>query len=462
MEEGTPPVWSPPGYVLRERVDGRRAETWRATSPTGATVAVTLLRSVDDVVAQCLRHDLALLAALPGEHLVRVHEVIERSPDLALVCDDTAGGSLAEILARRPQLAGPEIVTLVAPLAEALGELHEAGLVHGGVTADTILFTADGRPTLANPAVTRVLEPAPEGEVTPAADVFALCRIALEALSPDTAPVALGAALTTGVAGDPHERPGARALADAVLTACAAAPVGLVRRPPSRDMPAPARSTPVSPDAATRGAAPPATAMPAAPSDGQFREVRRPEFLSAVVDGLRGRVLGPAAVVVAVAVAVVLGLVWGRHSAVTPMTLPSTSPARTSPPAPPEAGATWTHTVAALTALRAQALTDHDAVLLDKVYAPGSPALRADTATVRSLSEKRLLVHGFAPRVLAARVLRVQADRTLLRVTETTPGYVFVDPTGRVAREVAAEAAHAFTMVLTGGPGSWRIVSISP
>jgi len=74
-----------------------------------------------------------------------------------------------------------------------------------------------------------VLTGAPAG---PAADVYSLCRVAAAALSRTAAPEALVAAVESGLAEDPHDRPSARRLAADVLRTCAAAPVRLVRAAP--------------------------------------------------------------------------------------------------------------------------------------------------------------------------------------------------------------------------------------
>lgn len=59
------------------------------------------------------------------------------------------GGSLARLLAERPALAPGEAVTILAPLAKAISELHHAGCCHGAIAPGAVLFDEEGAPVLA-------------------------------------------------------------------------------------------------------------------------------------------------------------------------------------------------------------------------------------------------------------------------------------------------------------------------
>ena len=48
----------------------------------------------------------------------------------------------------RGSLDAGEVVTVLAPIASALARMHAAGVAHGSVAASSILFTAEGSPTL--------------------------------------------------------------------------------------------------------------------------------------------------------------------------------------------------------------------------------------------------------------------------------------------------------------------------
>src|SRR5437763_1497188 len=192
--------WQLPGYQVQELVGlGGSGEVWRArVEATGEVVALKRLHSADVVARERLRREAALLSSVAGQHVVRVRDVVMTDTDAVLVMDYAEGGNLATVLAVRGELAGPEVVTLVAPLAMALADAHERGIVHGDVTPANIVFAADGRPLLTDFGVARAVgtaAPVVEGtagfvapEVLageppgPAADVYALCRVATDAL----------------------------------------------------------------------------------------------------------------------------------------------------------------------------------------------------------------------------------------------------------------------------------------
>ena len=129
-----------------------------------------------------------------------------------------------------------------AAVASTLADLHDMGIVHGRLDATHVLIGDDGRPRLCGLA-----EP---GDATPADDVAALGTLLgdLLARAPDTrrgprrwarAPAgaqrALGQVVEHATDPAPTRRPGARALADAILAAVPAASLprhhGLPGRP---------------------------------------------------------------------------------------------------------------------------------------------------------------------------------------------------------------------------------------
>src|SRR4051794_322992 len=205
--------WQLPGYDVLELVGfGGSGEVWRARiAGTGEVVALKRLRSADAVARERLRREAAVLSSIAGDHVVRVRDVVLTDADAVLVMDYAAGGNLATVLSVRGQIAAPEVVTLVGPLAMVLADAHDRGIVHGDVTPANIVFDADGRPLLTDFGVARAVGTvsdvvegtpaylAPEvlaGQpVTPAADVFALCTVARVALAVGSAPDALTAAV---------------------------------------------------------------------------------------------------------------------------------------------------------------------------------------------------------------------------------------------------------------------------
>ncbi len=148
-----------PGYDVEELVGfGGSGEVWRAREvASGEVVALKRLRaglSADaaarEVSEQRLSREAALLATIRHDHIVALRSVVPTDDGLVLVLDYAEGGSLAALLAARGRLSAGEVVTIGAPLAQALGDVHARGLVHGDVTPANVLFDGSGKPLLAD------------------------------------------------------------------------------------------------------------------------------------------------------------------------------------------------------------------------------------------------------------------------------------------------------------------------
>lgn len=202
MDEST---WRLPGYVIEEPIGaGADARVWRArVRRSGDPVAVKLLPVHKRDQLDAARAEAALLTGLDHPHLVRLHEAVPCRRGLALVLDLAAGGSLAQLLAARGRLTEGEVVTTIAPVGAALAYAHNAGVVHGDVSAANVLFTGVGLPLLADLGVARLtgddtiparstpayVDPAVAagGVPSPASDVFMLAAVALHALTGEPA-----------------------------------------------------------------------------------------------------------------------------------------------------------------------------------------------------------------------------------------------------------------------------------
>ena len=182
--------------------------------------------------------------------------------DLGLVMDYAAGGSLGQLLASRGKLGPGETVTVLTPIAQALAYLHSQGITHGDVSPGNVLFTAHGKPLLADLGVARMVadaqgvaeagtdgfrDPAPVDAVRaglqPARDVYSLAALGwfcLTGRAPEPGaqrpplpllvpgvPPELTAALEGGLHDDRRLRPTAAELADAVHRSATAVPVDL-------------------------------------------------------------------------------------------------------------------------------------------------------------------------------------------------------------------------------------------
>ncbi len=139
-------------YRLEARLGrGGAGEVWRArsTGPLAQVVAVKRLRAgLAD--AESLRREAEVLAELDHPHIVRVLEVVDDGPGLAVVMAHARGGSFADLLAERGRLAAGEVVALAAPVADALASAHRRGVVHADVKPANVLFTSEGQPLLSD------------------------------------------------------------------------------------------------------------------------------------------------------------------------------------------------------------------------------------------------------------------------------------------------------------------------
>ena len=207
-----------------------------------------------------------MLRGVRHEHVVRLRDSVPL-PDgsLALVLDLVDGGTLAQLVAARGHLRPGEVVTVLAPLAATLAELHAAGIQHGDLAPGNVLFDASGRPMLGDLGTVRItgetreeqfgtpgyvdpvvvagrrrrtgqrrLRPRRAGlvRVDRSAPPGAVLRPPLDDVVPGLPP-ALVEAVEAALDPDPARRPEPAALARQVYDAAAAEPVWLVGSTPA-------------------------------------------------------------------------------------------------------------------------------------------------------------------------------------------------------------------------------------
>lgn len=152
-----------PGYALTGRLGaGATATVWRGHRLADALpVAVKVIEPVGGRVAEALR-EAGLLAQVRHQHVIHLYDVLPLpdadagQPAVALVTQLAGGGSLAQVLTRRRLLSPGELVTVLQPLAGALADLHQRGVVHGDVSTGNIVFREDGMPLLADLGTARI------------------------------------------------------------------------------------------------------------------------------------------------------------------------------------------------------------------------------------------------------------------------------------------------------------------
>lgn len=255
-----------PGYTVGGLLGiGASSQVWRATRDVDALQVALKVIDADASGGHDPSREIAVLERARHPHLVQLHDYLALPGGrVMLVLQLAEGGNLAQLVGARGFLTPGELVTLTAPLATTLADLHLAGVVHADVCPSNVLFCADGRPLLGDLGTARIAGDsdqdsfasagfvAPEvvaGErPSPAADVYALCAVAWYALAgsapahpvirealttvaPGVSPV-LAQIVEAGLDGDKERRPEADALARAVFDATAPEPLALS---PSKD-----------------------------------------------------------------------------------------------------------------------------------------------------------------------------------------------------------------------------------
>ncbi len=504
-----------PGYNVEELVGfGGSGEVWRARdSSNGEVVALKRLRrdSSTALSTEQLQREAALLATVRHDHIVALRSVVATSEGLVLVLDYAEGGSLAAVLGARGRLSAGEVVTIGAPLAQALSDIHSRGLIHGDVTPGNIVFDGLGKPLLADLGVASLIgdqarptgrtpgyaDPAPTAaEVSsPASDVHglaAVCFAALAGVSPYSAtepmvarplgplapdaPAALVAAIEVALDRSPDARPDAAAFGRSLFASCSPVAVRLVRGS-QRVAGTAAASTHVVPGSVrAHEQSPEATG----PSPARFRRagpVGRHRW-SVNRRVVVRRAVAVACVVTLLGAAVAIGIAWGwadhghRASASVPIT-PQAIPASALASAPPSASGLvaamppatppatealaatpsaadptdWLAVFAALDRSRDGAFADADANELDAIYVAGSDALATDRATLGHLVGAGQRVRGLQFVLQSVRVVARSPGEVTLAVADTLASYDVVDAAG-VATRVPGRGIRNWTVVL--------------
>jgi len=210
-------------YRLDERISaGPSSEVWRGTDVILARqVAVQILSAgaaLDPRVLAWLREKARHTASVTHLGVAKVYDYDERAPSCPpfLVMEWVDGQSLAGVLAGGP-MRPARAMDIVAQTAAALHAAHQAGLVHRGLSPDTVLLSRGGIVKLTDFASPRELAGRPDGND---GDLYALGILARrcltgaaadpadEAALPETIPPDVAALIGELTAEDPGRRPG--------------------------------------------------------------------------------------------------------------------------------------------------------------------------------------------------------------------------------------------------------------
>jgi serine/threonine protein kinase len=102
-----------------------------------------------------LRREAAVMANLSHPNVVKIIDVIDDGDSVALAMAYAPGGSLRDRLRAEKSVSTAELVNVVAPIADALANAHQHGVIHRDVKPANILFAADGTPLLTDFGIAR-------------------------------------------------------------------------------------------------------------------------------------------------------------------------------------------------------------------------------------------------------------------------------------------------------------------
>ncbi|SEC74446.1 bifunctional serine/threonine-protein kinase/ABC transporter substrate-binding protein [Streptomyces sp. TLI_105] len=237
------------GYRLLGRLGaGGMGVVYLARSTGGALAALKLIRAehaADPGFRERFRREARAAERITGRWVVRVLGADPEAREPWLATEYVPGPSLAEAVGLHGALPETTVRALGARLADALTDMHEAGLVHRDVKPGNVLLALDG-PRLIDFGIARTAGAtaltatdamigtpgflAPEqarvagsGEVGPAADVFSLGCVLAYALTGER-PFGTGAVAAV-VYRTVHEEPDLAEVPDTILplvTACLA------------------------------------------------------------------------------------------------------------------------------------------------------------------------------------------------------------------------------------------------
>ncbi|MFE5885914.1 bifunctional serine/threonine-protein kinase/ABC transporter substrate-binding protein [Streptomyces hydrogenans] len=260
---------SDPSTIAGHRLLGRLGSggmgvVYLARTPGGGLAAVKLIRAehaADPAFRERFRREARTAERITGRWVVRVLGADPEAREPWLATEYVPGPSLAEAVALSGPLPEPAVRAFGARLADALADLHAAGLVHRDVKPANVLLALDG-PRLIDFGIARTAGAtaltatdamigtpgflAPEqaratgaGEVGPPADVFALGCVLAHVLTGerpfgtgtvaavvyrtvheepelDSVPASLRPLVASCLAKDPAARPTAGAVRDAL------------------------------------------------------------------------------------------------------------------------------------------------------------------------------------------------------------------------------------------------------
>lgn len=414
------------GFVVTGPADRSDSPDYLSAVDVGSRerVLLRLLPPLDESGRAAVAASLEPYAAVGAEHLDR--PVILASQAEALVVP-TRPWRLDTLPA--PPVSPGQVVTAVVPVAEALAGLHEAGLAHGNVRAETVSVDDDGRPRLSEAgmaAALHVLDPREKRAPTAAGDRDDLLRLLSDqATAVDDAGFSALVADLVGRGADPS------AVVDRLMGEVVPLALGdqtPVDEPPPQPAPPSRRRWPwlalalVLAGAATVAAVLVATsgdtsdvsAVPtptAGPAPGRNSAAPAPEPTAQPTDSPVAEPVAPAGT-----------LLCGAPGP--------------APESPPPLAEDWAEVVRTLYVRRAAALVTGQTSLLCDVYDPRSPGLASDLELDAAYVEQGVRPDALVFVVEEASLVGEEGALLTIEITDRLEPYRLVDDNGRAVAEL--------------------------